>query len=281
MPPEVPELSGHTQVFGLLGRPIHHSRSPWIHNRLLRAHGLDAVYVALDVPPERAADVPGALRSLGLSGVNLTVPLKEAVLPQLDRLATSAQRAGAANVVVREDGQLVGHNTDGAGLVDHLIARYADLDRPALVLGAGGAGRAVAAALLEAGVPELHLLNRTPARAEAVADALAPLGRIRPGPLSAAHFSACFGGLVVNAVSGGGRPAVAALSVEHLSDDTLWCDLNYWDDAPPHRDAWLAAGRAFDNGWGMLVGQAVRAFSLFTGVPLSLARAHTLLGPLP
>ena len=86
---------------------------------------------------------------------------------------------------------------------------------------------------------------------------------------------------MVNAVSGGGRGAVDALSVDHLPSDALWCDLNYWDPRPPRRAVWEASGRRFDDGWGMLVGQAVLAFTLFTGVPLSLAEAHALLGSRP
>ena len=281
MPPEPVAISGATRTFALLGRPVHHSRSPWIHNRLLRAHGIDAVYVALDVDPARAAGVPMALRSLGLSGVNLTVPLKEAVLPELDVLAPSARRAGAANVVVREGRLLVGHNTDGDGFVAHIKTLGVTFGAPAIVLGAGGAGRAVTAALLQAGVPEVHLLNRSVERAESVAVALAGLGRVRPGPLRDAHWTTCPRRLVVNAVSGGGRPAVAGLSVDHLPRGTVWSDLNYWDDNPPQRGALRASGHHFDDGWGMLVGQAVKAFTLFTGVRLSLDKAHALLGPPP
>jgi len=274
-------ISGATRTFALLGRPVRHSLSPWIHNRLLRAHGVDAVYVALDVDPMHAGHVAQAIRALGLAGVNLTVPLKETVIADLDACAPSAVRAGAANVVVAEGGRLVGHNTDVHGFLSHLRTLDARLDRPAVVLGAGGAGRAVASALLSAGVTELHLLNRTESRAHAVAQALSEQGTVWAGPLRPGCLSTIRPALVVNAVSGDGRPAVAALSIDSLPERALWMDLNYWDAAPPHRQALDASGHHFDDGWGMLVAQAVNAFTLFTGVRLSLHKAHDLLGPRP
>src|SRR5690606_26920551 len=104
---------GATKVFALLGRPVHHSLSPAIYNGLFAHHGLDAVYVALDVAPERGPGVVEALRTLGLGGVNLTVPHKAVVVPALDEVGPAVHVAGAANVVVARDGRLVGANTDG------------------------------------------------------------------------------------------------------------------------------------------------------------------------
>lgn len=272
-------LTGATRTFALLGRPVHHSASPRLHNTWLRALDIDARYVALDVPPERGGAVVDALRTLGLAGVNLTVPLKEAVLPHLDALAPSAEAAGAANVVVREADRLIGHNTDGSGLVAHLRTRDVDWRRPAVVLGAGGAGRAVAAGLQAAGVPVVHLLNRTEARAQRVAGVLGD--RVEGGPLTPDAFSerVAEAGLVVQATSGGGRTLVDTLAVDTVRTDALWVDLNYWDTAPPLLPALTARGVAFDDGWGMLVAQAVGAFTLFTGQRLSLEKAHALLGP--
>ncbi len=279
--PPLRAISGATRTFALLGHPVRHSLSPWIHNRLLQAHGVDAVYVALRVDPRHAQHVSQSIRALGLAGVNLTVPLKEAVFADLDACAPSAIQAGAANVVVTKDDRLIGHNTDAEGFLSHLRTLSFRSDRPAVVLGAGGAGRAVASALLSAGVTELHLLNRTESRAHGVAQALSEQGIVRAGALRPGCLSTLQPALVVNAVSGQGRSAVAALSTEALPERTLWMDLNYWDAAPPHRAALNASGHHFDDGWGMLVAQAVRAFTLFTGVPLSLSKAHALLGPRP
>lgn len=267
-------VSGRTRTFAVLGRPIAHSDSPRLHNAWLAALGVDATYVALDVPPERAAEVPAAMRTLGLAGANLTVPLKEAVLPHLDHLAPSARAAGAANVVVRREGRLVGHNTDGSGLVAHLRRIGTALDRPTAVLGAGGAGRAVVAALLAAGSPRVHLLNRTVDRARRVADQLGD--RVRPGSLTPTHLHAIGPtlGLVVQATSGAARAAIDALDPTAVPPGSTWVDLNYWDPDPPHRTALSSGGVHFDDGWGMLVAQAAEAFTLFTGLPLSLERAH-------
>lgn len=278
-PDHVP-ISGETRLYAVLGRPVHHSASPGLYNAWFRHFGVDARYAALDVPPERAAGVPDALRTLGLAGVNLTVPLKEAVLPHLDALAPSATRVGAVNVVRREQDRLVGYNTDGTGLLAHLRSLGFDETRPAVVLGAGGAGRAAVAALLDAGLPRVHLLNRTPARAQAVADRLGE--RVHPGPLTADAFTAIADtvGLVVQAVSGAGRGSVSALRLHGLTERrVLWSDLNYWDSNPPHRADLTRLGHRFDDGWGMLVAQAVEAFTLFTDIPLSLADAHALLPP--
>jgi len=272
-------ISGATRTFALLGRPVGHSLSPRLHNAWLQALKVDARYLAIDVPPERGHLVPDALRTLGLAGVNLTVPLKQSVLPQLDALAPSAVQAGAANVIVREGDRLVGHNTDGSGLVAHLQLQGIDLSRPAVVLGAGGAGRSVAASLLQAGLPRVHLLNRTVERAEAVAAVLGPA--LHPGPLSGRGLQQALPGtgLVVQATAGGGRAAVAGLPLDHLPPKACWVDLNYWDAEPPHRAELHRRGIRFDDGWGMLVAQAAEAFTLFTGHPLPLQRALELAGP--
>ncbi|MBO86609.1 MAG: shikimate dehydrogenase [Deltaproteobacteria bacterium] len=271
-------ITGHTRLYAVLGRPVAHSASPGLYNTWFAHFGVDARYGALDVPPDRADRVPDALRTLGLAGANLTVPLKEAVIPHLDALAPSAQRAGAVNVIRREQGRLVGHNTDGSGLRSHLCGLGFDETRPALVLGAGGAGRAAVGALLDAGLPVVYLLNRTTARARAVAEQLG--SRVRPGPLTPEAFAAvaCEVGLVVQAVSGPGRVCIDALDPARLSErSVLWSDLNYWDPTPPHHARLAELGHRFDDGWGMLVGQAIGAFELFTGLQLSRLEAHALL----
>lgn len=273
MTPERPPITGHTRTLAVLGRPVRHSLSPYLHNRWLSAAGIDARYVALDVPPEQAHQVATALRTLGLAGANLTVPIKEAVLPHLDRLAPSVQRAGAVNTVTVEDGVLVGHNTDGAGFVAHARWRDTDLSRPAIVLGAGGAGRAVAAALIDAGVPQVALLNRTPDRAHAVAAALGD-SALLPGPLTDFPRHAPDAGLVVVAVSGGGHASISSLDPTLLPVGATWADLNYWQAQPPLREEAQAHGLIFDDGWGMLVAQAVEALRLFVGLSLSLDAAH-------
>lgn len=263
-----------TRVFGLVGRPVAHSLSPAIHNALFAEHGIDAVYLAFDVAPEDGPLLADAIRTLGLAGVNLTVPHKAAILPFLVEQDRAVQASGAANVVINRDGRLVGFNTDGEGFCRAFEERFGPrlADRPAIVLGAGGAGRAVAAGIASRGCPEILLLNRTPARAER---AIASLGRWFPGvrwsagPLDAEAFAAgaATAGLVVHAGSGPAAPLVDALPVERLPIDSRWCDLNYWMADPPALEACERRGIAFQRGLDMLVHQGALAFERFTGQP--------------
>lgn len=262
-------ITGRTRTFGLVGHPVHHSLSPAMHNELFRRKRIDALYVALDVRPEDADGVAAAVRTLALAGVNLTVPFKEAVVPGLDRLSPAARAAGAVNVVVRDGADLVGHNTDGEG---YLRALREELGveaegRRAIVLGAGGAGRAVAAALLGAGAAGVALLNRTGARAEAAAERLAAEGgEVVAGTLEEFGHHAPGADLVVNCTSAAGAGAVAALDVRGLRPGSVWTDANYWMADPPQLVACAARGVRIQRGIGMLIHQGAGSFQLFTGV---------------
>lgn len=253
--------SAATRLFAVVGAPVRRSRSPDMHNAALQARGVDAVYLALEVDPARADRVADAVRTLGLAGANLTVPFKEAVVPHLDALAASARAAGSVNTLAWEGGRLVGHNTDGDGLLDHLVWLGRPAPRRAVVLGAGGTGRAVCAALVQRGAT-VTLLNRTPARAAQVAAAL-EVG-VTPGPLEPAAFSAAAAraDLVVHCTAGGA--ALDALDPAAFAGPT-WVDVNYWDPAPPHR---AALGDRFVGGAGMLAFQGARSLSLWLGEPV-------------
>ena len=169
----VPYLTGRARLAGIMGWPVGHSLSPRLHGHWLRRYGIDGAYVPLAVPPERLADALRTLPALGFRGCNLTIPHKEAALAQVDRATPLAHRIGAVNtVVVEPDGALAGDNTDGFGLLASLAAGWPAWRAgagPAVLLGAGGAARAVAVALLDAGAPEVRLLNRTPDRAQKLA----------------------------------------------------------------------------------------------------------------
>lgn len=254
-------ITGKTAVFALLGSPVRHSRSPAIHNALIAHVGLDAVYVCLDVRS-------GPLRPIlaGLAGANLTVPLKVEALGALDALTPVAQAIGAVNTVYREGERLVGDNTDALGFVRGLEEAWGPLEAEhAVVLGAGGAARAVVAGLAERGVPHITVVNRTEARAQAL---IADLGDRWPTALEARPFDASAlegADLVVNSTSGPARPLVERLSVEGLASQAIWCDLNYWDPDPPHFAECKARGLRVLDGLPMLVHQALLAFARFTG----------------
>ena len=159
-----------------MGYPVAHSLSPRLHGYWLRRYEIDGAYIPLPVRPEDFSKALSAIPALGLFGVNVTVPHKEAALAAVDTASEQARRIGAVNtVVVGRDGDLHGTNTDGFGFVENLKAGYRGWTAErgsAVVLGAGGAARAVCAALIDGGVPEIRLINRTRARAETLASDL-------------------------------------------------------------------------------------------------------------
>ena len=266
-------VTGRTRVFGLVGHPVHHSLSPAMHNELFRRQGIDAVYACFDVPPGRAGDVAAAIRTLGLAGCNLTVPFKERVVPGLDVLSLEATLAGAVNVVVRApDGALRGHNTDGAGYLAALRKELGESVEGAdvAVLGSGGTGRAVAAALAAAGAAAVTLYNRTQARAEQAAIDIGPrfpATRVDAAPLEPGAWRARAEGhrFVVNCTAGPGAAAVSALDVAPLPAGAVWTDANYWMADPPQLAACARRGLRIQRGVGMLIHQGALSFALFTG----------------
>lgn len=266
-------------VYGVLGYPVAHSLSPAMHNAWLRAAGLPGTYQAFEVDPtlnDRGRRVVEAMRTLGLAGVNLTVPLKTDVLPFLDAVDPMARAIGAVNTVVPRDGGLWGTNTDAEGFCREVEGLGGRFDRPAVVLGAGGAGRAVVAGLLARGCPGVRLLNRTRSRAEAVAAAF-EAGRVDVFSLEALPDVVQDVGIVACCVAGPGAEVIRALPIVGVPGDAVWVDLNYWMQDPPHAESFRRRGR-FGDGRAMLVHQGALAFAAFTGVTpdLSVGRAAVL-----
>lgn len=262
-------LSGAARLAGVMGWPVAHSRSPRIHGYWLREAGVDGAYVPLAVPPDALGTALAALPLLGFRGCNLTVPHKEAALAHMGSLSEAARRVGAVNTVtVGEDGALAGDNTDGLGFVRHLRETVPmwRADEPAIVLGAGGAARAVVAALAAEGVAEIRVVNRTPHRAAALADAFS--GAVRPLPWRARAGALDGCGLLVNATTLGmtGRP-VLAVDLARLPPEAAVYDLVY----APLETGLLAAARARGNpavdGLGMLIHQARPGFTAWFGAP--------------
>jgi len=158
----------HTALYGIIGHPVGHSLSPAIHNAAFRAIGKNAVYLAFDVTDLLGAI--GGIRALGIKGLSVTIPHKEAIVGLLDEIDPVASRIGAVNTVVNGDGHLVGTNTDWMGAV-RALQEVTDLEgKEVLVLGAGGASRAVCIGLMDMGVAGIHIANRTPERARALAE---------------------------------------------------------------------------------------------------------------
>jgi shikimate dehydrogenase len=276
-------ISGSTRVFALLGRPVLWSRSPRLHNTLFAARGIDAVYVALPVTPGSEEQLGGAIRAMGLAGVNLTTPLKELALEWVDRLDASAWMAGAVNTLVREGTEWVGYNTDGPGFLDALAVEAPALNLAgarAVVLGAGGAGRAVAQSLRGAGA-RVRICNRDLARARELAGRLAAeAAALEPDVLCGDGRGGEAGpDLVVNCLGAGAEATTRALRLP--SRPITWMDTNYWQVQPPQEREVLAAGGRFVRGDAMLLHQGLRAFSLFTGEVVSRTEALSHLGSWP
>ncbi len=261
-------LTGKARLAGVLGWPVAHSRSPRLHGFWLDRHGIDGAYVPLAVAPEHLEQVLRALPRMGFRGANLTVPHKEAALALVDELEPLARRIGAVNtLVVRDDGAVVGRNTDAFGFLENLrrgCPAWVPASGPAVVIGAGGAARAVVAALADAGLPEIRLANRNRERAEQLA---ADLG----GPVNVVGWSeraAALDGaaLLVNTTTLGmsGQPPLdldlAALPIRAVVNDIVYA---------PLETGLLAAARARGNpvvdGLGMLLYQAVPGFEAWFG----------------
>jgi len=262
-------VSGKAKVAGVMGWPVGHSRSPRLHGFWLDRYGVDGAYVPLSVPPERAAEAIRALPALGFRGCNVTVPHKEVAAATVDRLDDSARRAGAVNtVVVLEDGTLEGRNTDGFGFLENLKAGArgwrADAG-PAVVVGAGGAARAIVAALLDDGAPEVLLVNRTRERAEQLAADIG--GGVRVLDWVSRETALAEAALLVNTTTQGmaGHPPLD-LSLERLPASAVVTDIVYTPLMTPLLHDAHARGNRVVDGVGMLLHQARPGFAAWFGV---------------
>lgn len=277
-----PPVGGATRVVGILGDPVAHSRSPAMHNAAFAALGLDWVYVPFHVLPAALPDAVAGLRALGVTGCNVTVPHKEAVVPLLDDLSPAAAAIGAVNTVVAAEGRLVGHNTDGEGFSRalHEAHRFRAERSRALILGAGGSARAVGDQLAREGIPAIRISNRTESKARALADHLRrhhPDCEVKVLPWSPLDHRAAinWAELIVNTTRVGlaaGDPS--PIDPNGISPGHIVVDLVYGRET-----AFLAACRAVRarclDGLPMLLHQGALAFTLWTGkeAPLEVMRA--------
>ena len=263
---------------GVMGWPVAHSLSPILHGFWLQEHGITGRYDHLAIPPQ---DLETALRSLkedGFRGVNITIPHKEAAYRLMDKTSPLADRLKAVNtVVVGKDGSLYGDNTDGFGFIEALKAAQPTFDfgaAPALVLGAGGASRAILAALHDAGVPEIRLANRTRARGEEVIAQLAIPARILDWPLDPDALKDV--GLLVNTTALGlkGSPSQVLLDIARaLPASALVNDIVYTPLMTEFLQAAQAQGCQIVDGLGMLLHQARPGFEAWFGVKPSVTPA--------
>jgi shikimate dehydrogenase len=248
------------QVAAVIGHPVGHSLSPAMHNAAFATAGLDWTYVAFDVAPGAAAEAVAAMRALGIAGLSVTMPHKEAVAAAVDLLDPAAAALRSVNTVVLHDGRLVGHSTDGDGFVDWLRASAVEVTGATVaIVGAGGAARSVIDALGRAGAGAVVVVNRTPARAAEAAE-LAPVARIGTSDDIATAD------VVVNATSVGMGTDELPFEVAHLRPGQVVADLVYHPRDTALLGAARTAGCTAVDGLGMLVHQAVRQQVLWTGV---------------
>jgi shikimate dehydrogenase len=268
------DITAKTTLVGLIGWPISHSVSPVMHNAAFAALRLNWRYVPLPVHPARVAEAVAGVRALGLRGVNVTVPHKQAVMPHLDRWSPAAAAIGAVNtIIVGEDGELLGDNTDAAGFVTDLRANGVDpAGKRVLVVGAGGSARAVVYGLAEAGCESLVLLNRTVDKAESLLAAMRELFPdvpmlARPFPDGVAE-SAADAELIVNCTSLGMSPNLEGLpwdeDVEFAPGQTVY-DLVYNPAVTRLLQLASVDGARVIDGLGMLIHQGAIAFERWTG----------------
>ncbi len=261
-------LSGRAKLAGVIGWPVAHSRSPRLHGYWLQHHRIDGAYVPLPVRAEAFERGLRCLADMGFRGVNVTVPYKEAALAACDEVEDSGRRLGAVNTVVMVGGRLRGFNSDGFGFIENLregAPGWQAREAPAVVIGAGGAARAVVAALIDAGAPEIRVVNRTRPRADAVAKELDGPVQVLDWPERSRALSEA--GLLVNTTSLGmtGQPLLE-LDLAGLPASALVNDIVYAPLETPLLARARARGNLAVDGLGMLLHQARPGFAAWFGV---------------
>lgn len=280
-------MSTTTTKAGVIGWPVSHSLSPRLHGFWLDRYGIDGTYEAIAVDPAALGDELGRLAGLGYAGLNVTVPHKQAALKRMTTLSDTARRIGAVNTITfdKDKSALHGDNTDGYGFLENLLAAGRGFDAtrgPAVVLGAGGAARAVVAALCDAGAAEVRLVNRTRGTAEKLAaDLGGPISVIDWNDRSPALADAA---LLVNATTLGmtGKPPLD-ISLDALPTDATVNDIVYAPLETPLLVAAQRRGNGAVDGLGMLLHQARPAFKAFFGrdPEVSAALRHHVLAGQP
>jgi len=265
------QIDQDTCVFGLIGYPLAHSLSPFIHNLAFKAMGVNAVYLPFPVKPGRVSSVVNGARALGIRGFNVTIPYKESIIPYLDRVSLEAEACGSVNTVLIEEDRAVGYNTDGRGFMDSLEQEGVKVPRFAIILGAGGAARAIGYQLAVRGSITVFL-NRTPERAEKLARDIARItGQESWGK---SWDSSCISDfvqdaeLLINTTPVGMYPDIdqkPPFVLKNLNSRSVVADIIYNPlNTRLLREA-EGLGLKTISGLGMFVNQGVRSWEMFTG----------------
>lgn len=264
-------IKGTTQVVGIFGNPIHHTASPKLHNSLYSKLNLDFVYIPLLVDPSQIETAVLSIKATTMRGVNVTVPFKEAVIPFLDDLHPLAEQVGAVNTIINSSGRLIGYNTDVEGFCMGVFEEWSlSLNGlSCVVLGAGGAAKAICYGLLKEGIGSLSIANRSLARAESLGSSLSSFSipiqtyDLEDSSLIEELSSA---DIIINATSVGLKENDCPLqSMSWVRPEQYVCDIIYEPCETQFLSLAKDKGAKIMNGIPMLAGQACLAFSYFTG----------------
>ncbi|MFD2612674.1 shikimate dehydrogenase [Paenibacillus gansuensis] len=275
-------LDSYTQMFGVFGDPVRHSRSPVMMNRAFQATGVNGAYAAFHVKPAELKQAVEGIRALGFRGVNVTIPHKVEVMNYLDEIDEGARFIGAVNTIVNENGMLTGYNTDGIGYVRSLKEETGITLKGSriVIIGAGGAAKGVAYALAKESPERIVIVNRTEEKARELADNLSALVDAEGMGLAALENSKESCTLVVNTTSVGMFPDIGELPAptSWLKPGMTVSDLIY----NPLETRWLKeaaeAGCVTHGGLGMFIYQGAFAFEYWTGIeaPAAVMRETVL-----
>ena len=266
-------ISGTTRVLGIFGCPVGHTLSPLMHNTAIEALGLDMVYMPFEVKPDNLADAVNAIRALNIVGVNITIPHKKSIIPFLDEISNDAKLIGAVNTIVNRKGKLIGHNTDGGGYIKSLGSElgFNVKGKNVLILGAGGAARAIAAGIAKGGACRIVIANRTVERGMSLADGFRSLFRdveiiatgIKEKSLMRYVPDA---DLIVNTTSAGmNDKGGVKVPLKAVSTNAVVSDIIYKPRITKFLRNADKLGIRTHSGLGMLVEQGALSFKLWTG----------------
>ena len=270
--------SGKTTNLGVIGYPIGHSLSPIVQNTGIQEAGLDYAYTAMPVEPEHLEEAILGLKALGFRGVNVTIPHKQQVMQYLDKIDEAALQIGAVNTIVNDGGYLTGYNTDYIGFLSAFSQHsFEPAGKTALVLGAGGAARAVVCGLCQSKIKHLILAVRNPAKAQELADKFADKTKITLCDWQDTQAMASYLGeadLIVNTTPLGMEPNIQAMppiDLKLASTQAIVYDIIYTPGETLLLSTAKKLGMRTINGEAMLVGQGAEAFRLWSGHQLNEA----------
>ncbi|SMP12955.1 shikimate dehydrogenase [Laceyella tengchongensis] len=262
-------IDSHTGLLGLLGDPVSHSKSPVMMNAALAELKAPYAYLAFRVSPSALEEAVRGLRALDVKGWNVTIPHKVAIMEHLDGLDETAREIGAVNTVVKREGKWIGYNTDGAGYLRSLQEQvsFEPAEQRVVLLGAGGAARAVGYALAAAGVSSITVANRTVAKAEELAQHLSRYTQTKAVAVNDCRQEIEAATLIVNTTSVGMVPRMEEMPIpgEWLNAHHLVSDLVYHPRMTALLRAAKAKGATIHTGEGMLLHQAALALELWLG----------------